>query len=187
MTNAARYAEGATVRVRIEPTDDRVKPEQADSERLFTVTVTDDGGTVVEPGLGTGRGLARLAAAVTAAGGTFRAGPVAQGRREGWRVRASLPAAPVLPLRGWALWRGTAALDYALVALAIALSLGASLMTAKAPFGGLLPALVTVLLSGLHAVPLAWRSRAPGRALTAVLSALLLWWACDRAAGPGRR
>ncbi|WP_415924250.1 hybrid sensor histidine kinase/response regulator transcription factor [Streptomyces sp. AK08-02] len=178
LTNAARYAEGATVRVRIEPTDDEDKPEQGGGERLFTVTVTDDGGTAVEPGLGTGRGLAGLAAVVTARGGRFHAGPHGEGA--GWRVRASLPAATVPPLRRWPLWRGTVALDYALVALAIALSLGASLMTAEAPFGGLLPALVTVVLSGLHAVPLAWRSRAPGRALAAVLSALLLWWACDR-------
>ncbi|WP_405816423.1 histidine kinase [Streptomyces sp. NBC_01390] len=180
LTNAARYAEGATVRVRIEPTDDEDKSEQGGGERLFTVTVTDDGGTAVEPGLGTGRGLAGLAATVTATGGTFRAGPHGEGA--GWRVRAALPAAPALPLRRWPLWRGTVALDYALVALAIALSLGASLLSADvpAPFGGLLPALVTVVLSGLHAVPLAWRSRAPGRALAAVLSALLLWWACDR-------
>ncbi|MFK0110108.1 histidine kinase [Streptomyces sp. NPDC091217] len=179
LTNAARYAEGATVRVRIEPADDRAEPVRAGGDHLFVVTVTDDGGTAVEPGLGTGRGLAGLAATVTATGGTFRAGPHGEGA--GWRVRAALPAATVLPLRRWPLWRGTAALDYALVALAIALSLGASLMTAEAPFGGLLPALVTVGLSGLHAVPLAWRSRAPGRALAAVLSALLLWWACDRA------
>ncbi|MFE3032523.1 histidine kinase [Streptomyces canus] len=188
LTNAARYAEGATVRVRIEPTDDPDEPVRAGGGQLFVVTVTDDGGTAVEPGLGTGRGLAGLAATVTATGGSFRAGPVGQGRREGWRVRASLPAATVLPLRPgpqrpWPLWRGTAALDYALVALAIALSLGASLLSddVPAPFGGLLPALVTVGLSGLHAVPLAWRSRAPGRALAAVLSALLLWWACGRA------
>ncbi|MFJ9706039.1 histidine kinase [Streptomyces sp. NPDC101234] len=181
LTNAARYAAGATVRVRIEPTDDRDEPVRAGGDHLFVVTVTDDGGTAAEPGLGTGRGLAGLAATVTATGGTFRAGPHDAGA--GWSVRASLPAATVLPLRRWPLWRGTAALDYALVALAIALSLGASLLSADvpAPFGTVLPALVTVVLSGLHAVPLAWRSRAPGRALAAVLSALLLWWACDRA------
>ncbi|MER6412185.1 sensor histidine kinase [Streptomyces humidus] len=170
LTNAARYADGATVRVRIEPTDDRDKAVRAGGDRLFVVTVTDDGGTAVEPGLGTGRGLAGLAATVTATGGTFRAGPVGpvgQGGREGWSVRASLPAATVLPLRRRPAWRGTTALDYALVALAIALSLGASLLSADvpAPFGGLLPALVTVVVSGLHAVPLAWRSpTAPPRA-----------------------
>ncbi|MET9088072.1 histidine kinase [Streptomyces sp. NPDC004237] len=182
LTNAARYAAGATVRVRIVPADDRdEQPVRAGGDHLFVVTVTDDGGTAVEPGLGTGRGLAGLAATVTATGGTFRAGP--HGEEAGWSVRAALPAATVLPLRRWPLWRGTAGLDYALVALAIALSLGASLLSADvpAPFGGLLPALVTVVLSGLHAVPLAWRSRVPGRALVAVLSALLLWWACDRA------
>ncbi|MFM9442168.1 histidine kinase [Streptomyces acidiscabies] len=174
LTNAARYAEGAGVRVRIEPADGR-----DDGDRMFVVTVTDDGGTAAEPDLGTGRGLAGLAATVTAAGGTFRAGP--DEGRAGWSVRAALPSATAPALRRWPRWRGTAALDYALVALAIALSLGASLITAEAPFGGVLSALVTVALSGLHAVPLAWRSRAPGRALVAVLSALLLWWACDRA------
>ncbi|GAV37510.1 sensory histidine kinase UhpB [Streptomyces acidiscabies] len=174
LTNAARYAAGAAVRVRIEPADG---PD--DGERMFVVTVTDDGGTAAEPNLGTGLGLAGLAATVTAAGGTFRAGP--DEGRAGWSVRAVLPSATAVAPRRWPLWRGTAALDYALVALAIALSLGASLITTEAPFGGVLSALVTVVLSGLHAVPLAWRSRAPGRALVAVLSALLLWWACDRA------
>ncbi|MET8981175.1 histidine kinase [Streptomyces sp. NPDC004539] len=182
LTNAARYAEGAAVRVRIEPTDHQDGSVRVDGDHLFVVTVTDDGGGAVEPGLGSGRGLAGLAAVVTAAGGTFHAGPVGHGRRKGWSVRASLPAATVPSRRRWLLWRGTAGLDYALVALATALSLGASLLSTDvpAPFAGLLPALVTVVLSGLHAVPLAWRSRAPGRALAAVLSALLLWWACDR-------
>ncbi|MFJ8605546.1 sensor histidine kinase [Streptomyces shenzhenensis] len=90
------------------------------------------------------------------------------------RVRTS-PAGP--------LWRGPTALDWALVVLAVALSLGAGLLSDDVPdsFRGVLSGLPFVLLSALHAVPLGWRSRAPGTGLTAVLSALVLWWGCDQA------
>ncbi|MEU1300152.1 sensor histidine kinase [Streptomyces shenzhenensis] len=90
------------------------------------------------------------------------------------RVRTS-PAGP--------LWRGPTALDWALVVLAVALSLGAGLLSDDVPdsFRGVLSGLPFVLLSALHAVPLGWRSRAPGAGLTAVLSALVLWWGCDQA------
>lgn len=190
LTNAARYAGGAVVRVRVEGAFDRAKPpgggRAAHGDPLLTVTITDDGGTAAEPGLGTGHGLAGLAATVSAAGGTLSAGPVGQDSRggAGWTVRAQLPSATTPHIHRWPLWRGMFALDYALVVLAIALSLGASLLSADAPdsFGGVLPAVPTVVLSGLHAVPLGWRSRAPGRALAAVLLALVLWQACDRAA-----
>ncbi|MGW3496638.1 histidine kinase [Streptomyces sp. NPDC001020] len=189
LTNAARYAGGAVVRVRVEGAFDRDEPaggsRAAHGDPLLIVTITDDGGTAVEPGLGTGRGLAGLAATVTAAGGTLSAGPVGQDSQggAGWSVRAQLPAAAAPHIRRWPRWRGMIALDYALVVLAIALSLGASLLSADVPdsFGGVLPAVPTVVLSGLHAVPLGWRSRAPGRALVAVLLALVLWQACDRA------
>ncbi|MGI5440325.1 histidine kinase [Streptomyces shenzhenensis] len=91
------------------------------------------------------------------------------------RMRTS-PAGP--------LWRGPTALDWALVVLAVALSLGAGLLSDDVPdssFSGMLSGLPFVLLSALHAVPLGWRSRAPGAGLTAVLSALVLWWGCDQA------
>ncbi|MGW3952467.1 histidine kinase [Streptomyces sp. NPDC004752] len=195
LTNAARYAGGAVVRVRVEgaveseaAVDRDESPEgnrAADGDRLLVVTITDDGGTAVEPGLGTGHGLAGLAATVTAAGGTLSAGPTGQDSQggAGWTVRAQLPAAAAPHIRRWPRWRGMVAFDYALVVLAIALSLGASLLSADVPdsFGGVLPAVPTVVLSGLHAVPLGRRSRAPGRALAAVLLALVLWLACDRA------
>ncbi|MFF2850633.1 histidine kinase [Streptomyces sp. NPDC058001] len=195
LTNAARYAGGALVRVRVEGAFDHEAPgvgRVATGDPLLVVTITDDGGRAVEPGLGTGHGLTGLAATVTAAGGTFTAGPVGQdgqpvgqdGRgKAGWTVRAQLPAGAAPHIRRWRLWRGVIAFDYALVVLAIALSLGVSLLSADVSdsFGGVLPAASVVVLSGLHAVPLSRRSRAPGRALARVLLALVLWWACDRA------
>ncbi|MBK3567250.1 histidine kinase [Streptomyces sp. MBT62] len=94
----------------------------------------------------------------------------------GARTRGPVP-------RRQPLWRGPTALDWALVVLAVALSIGASLLSDDVPdsFRGVLAGLPFVLLSGLHAVPLGWRSRAPGAGLAAVLSALVLWWGCDRA------
>ncbi|MGW1652167.1 sensor histidine kinase [Streptomyces atratus] len=69
LTNAARYAHGAAVRVRVERADkgggtegaNRSNgPDRSEGGPGLTVTVTDDGGTVAEPGLGTGHGLAGL-------------------------------------------------------------------------------------------------------------------------------
>ncbi|MFG2557866.1 histidine kinase [Streptomyces sp. NPDC048496] len=182
LTNAARYAHGAAVRVRVARAgkgDGTEGAGRSDSGPGLTVTVTDDGGTVAEPGLGTGHGLAGLRAVVGAAGGTLSAGPGGSG----WTVRAQLPSAASPAVRRWSRWRGPTALDWALAVLAIALSLGASLLSADVPdsFRGFLPAVPTVLLSGLHALPLGWRSRAPGRGLAAVLLALVLWLACDLA------
>lgn len=196
LTNTARYARGAAVRVTL-----------GSRPGLLTVTVTDDGGTAAEPDLGTGRGLTGLRGTVGAAGGTLCYGPTPGG----WTVHAELPlpeeppAGPVpgrrrsvsvanplsragrfglaFSARRRPLWRGPTALDWALVVLAVALSLGAGLLSDDVPdsFRSALSGLPVVLLSALHAVPLGWRSRAPGAGLTAVLSALVLWWACDQA------
>ncbi|WP_189544486.1 histidine kinase [Streptomyces gelaticus] len=188
LTNAARYAHGAAVRVHVERGGksggvEQIAmsggPDRTGGGPGLTVTITDDGGTVAVPGLGTGHGIAGLRAAVRTAGGTLSAGP----EGSGWTVRAQLPPAASPAVRRRPGWRGPIALDWALVVLAIALSLGASLLSADVPdsFRGFLPAVPTVLLSGLHAVPLGWRSRAPGRGLAAVLLALVLWLACDLA------
>ncbi|MFF0226869.1 histidine kinase [Streptomyces sp. NPDC004629] len=330
LTNTARYARGAAVRVAL-----------GSRPGLLTVTVTDDGGTTAEPGLGTGRGLTGLRGTVGAVGGTLSygpasggwtvhaelplpeeplSGPVPGGRRGvglasggvaarggrgrgwwsrvwvvpgrplpvsrrpapgpfavpgagpsvpgagpavlgggpfvpgggraacgpekdgapvaggaralggmaslrrtpgarpagtrssadtcftgrfGWRSRArvsraggfirfwsrSRPVEPVSPRRrvgvspAGPLWRGPTALDWSLVVLAVALSLGAGLLSDDVPgsLHGALSALPFAVLSVLHAVPLGWRSRAPGAGLAVVLSALVLWWGCDRA------
>jgi signal transduction histidine kinase len=245
LTNTARYARGATVRVAL-----------GSGPGLLTVTVTDDGGTNAEPGLGAGRGLTGLRGTVGAVGGTLFYGPASGG----WTVHAELPlleerlpgpvrcgrrgvglalavsgAAPsrrapgthpagtrssadacftgCCGRRAWSrtsgaggfsrscpaelvslrrqvgvspagpLWRGPTALDWSLVVLAVALSLGAGLLSDDVPgsLRGVLSGLPFVVLSVLHAVPLGWRSRAPGAGLAVVLSTLVLWWGCDRA------
>lgn len=171
LTNVARYACGAVARVRI-----GMGPGPG-----LVVTVADDGGAVAEPGLGTGQGLSGLRATVGAVGGALSYGP----EGTGWAVRAELPLpiSPPLAPRRWPRWRGPSALDWALVLLAIALSLGMSLLSTDIPdsFGDLRSAVSVVALSGLHAVPLGWRSRAPGRSLAVVLLALVLWLDCDMA------
>lgn len=82
LTNAARHAPGASVTVAATEEDDGT-----------TVTVTNgpavhrSSDTTTE---GSGSGLLGLRAAVTATGGTFRAGP----HQDGFRVRAHIPAHP---------------------------------------------------------------------------------------------
>lgn len=79
VVNAARHAPGATVIARVEHRGDRL-----------LLDVTDDGPGAATPGfLGTGTGLASLAAQVRECGGQFDHGPVATG---GFGVRARLPA-----------------------------------------------------------------------------------------------
>ncbi|QMU70063.1 ATP-binding protein [Streptacidiphilus sp. P02-A3a] len=188
LTNAARYAAGAAVRIGLDGGTD-----------ALTVTVQDSGGRAAVPGLGGGHGLDGLRATVAAVGGTLTAtrsatattgtgpGTATTGTGTGWTVRAELPlAAPLAaPRRGRRLprWRGPSSLDWCLVVLAVALSLGADLCSDAIPsgYGGLLPATLVVLLSGLHALPLGWRLRAPALSLAAVLASLLLWLGCDLA------
>ncbi|MFF7854243.1 histidine kinase [Streptomyces sp. NPDC007904] len=86
LTNAARHAPGAPVVVAM----------TGDDARGATVTVTNgrptrDG----SPAAGGGSGLPALRAAVTAVGGTFEAGPHA----DGYRVRARVPARASAPAR----------------------------------------------------------------------------------------
>ncbi|MGV9772191.1 histidine kinase [Streptosporangium sp. NPDC003464] len=80
-------------------------------------------------------------------------------------------------------WRGTAALDWALVVLAVALPAGAGLLHAEAPEPFATPAsgaLLSVLLV-LHALPLRWRRELPWPSLAAAQSVLSAWLWCDAA------
>ncbi|RCG32162.1 hypothetical protein DQ384_06550 [Sphaerisporangium album] len=177
LTNAMRYTSGAS-RVRVEG-----------ARGALVVTVTDRGGPAAAPGLGTGSGLAGVRTAVSGLGGSFTAGPA----KHGWEVRAHLPydASPRLPgsPARRERWRGAAALDAALVALAIALSLGAGLLPGDDPdaFASPLPGLLLASLFALRALPLWWRRDAPHRALTVTLATLLAWTGLDLAGWPGPR
>lgn len=85
LTNAAKHAPGARVRVRLGREGD-----------ALGVAVEDGGdGRAASPGLGgSGLGLAGLAEAAAALGGWLAAGPVPTG---GWAVRAELPLAVAAP------------------------------------------------------------------------------------------
>ncbi|WP_031167001.1 histidine kinase [Streptosporangium roseum] len=130
----------------------------------------------------------------------------------GWMVQACLPLTPDAPavltpgrprpfprLRygearphrhgRTAGWRGTAALDWALVVLAVALPGGTGLLSTEVPAPFAAPAsgglLLTLLV--LHALPLRWRRRMPRLSLAAAQGVLLVWLGCDAAGwtGPG--
>ncbi|MFI7694628.1 sensor histidine kinase [Nonomuraea sp. NPDC049655] len=153
LTNAARYAGGARVDVAVLGGPGRL-----------TVEVRDTGGAREHDDLGTGHGLSGLATTVAACGGTLTAGPDAGG----WTVRAAFPAPAGPPpfRRTW--WRGRRAWDAALAGLAVALTMGASLL----PGGTPAPREFLVLgpLFVLHALPLWWRVRRPAWSLAAMLS-----------------
>ncbi|KAA9379950.1 hypothetical protein F5972_10025 [Microbispora cellulosiformans] len=182
LTNAARYAAGATVRARVD----------ADGDVLL-VEVRDSGGTAAGDGLGAGTGLDALRRSVAEAGGRFDAGP----HEGGWLVRMSLPgAAGEPPVRAraagrrthtvaprvWLRLRGPASADAALVVLAFALPLGACLIPAGGPdvFRG--SAVADALLAGVlaaHAAPLVWRRSAPCAAAMAACAVVLAWLLCE--------
>ncbi|MEV8598148.1 histidine kinase [Streptomyces sp. NPDC052012] len=86
LTNAARHAPGAPVVVAV----------TGDDEQGATVTITNGRPTrTSSPPAGGGSGLAGLRAAVTAAGGSFEAGP----HEDGYRVRAHIPSRPPASVR----------------------------------------------------------------------------------------
>ncbi|TCO54181.1 sensor histidine kinase [Actinocrispum wychmicini] len=191
LTNATRYASGARIQVRIDGNHDEVTVAVVDgggcrAEVDGGSTVVDGGGCPVELGggsgggsgssvglrLGSGWGLAGLRAAVAAVGGTFTAGP----EGSGWAVRACLPVSGPSPPRD----RGVP-LDGVAPALAVATSIGFSLMSDEAPdsFASIVPAASLLLVLGLHAVSLVSRRRAPGRSLALALVAFLLWLGFD--------
>ncbi|MFI6540988.1 sensor histidine kinase [Nonomuraea sp. NPDC050547] len=162
LTNTARHAHGGRARVVIE-----------ERRHGLLVTVTDEGGSALGGPEG-GQGLRGLATVVAARGGSLTAGP----RGRGWRVRAVLPLSGEearTPIRSW---RGARAADHALVLLAVALSLGSMLLPGRLPRVTGEQVIVLAPLLVLHALPLAWRRRAPGPALAMALAVhplLLLW------------
>lgn len=79
LTNAAKHAPGSPVLVRIASGGDRLELS------------VESGGP---PGDGHGHGLETMRERAEAVGGSFAAGPADLGGGIGWRVRASLPAAP---------------------------------------------------------------------------------------------
>ena len=79
LTNALRYAAGAAVRVLVHGDRDALLVEVSNRPTRTEAALA---------GIGTGHGLQGLRERVAACGGTFEAGPMADG---GWRLAARLP------------------------------------------------------------------------------------------------
>ncbi|WP_051820081.1 histidine kinase [Streptomyces sp. NRRL S-920] len=165
LTNALRYAPGATVRVRI---------RACERDGAVELVVEDDGAAEApldadtsgaRQRLGSGRGTAGMRERAAALDGTLAAGPRKDG--PGWAVRARLPRTTAT-LRHRAArhrtLRGLDPADGATVLSVAALPLFAVLADSPGE---------TALACGpalAHALPLLWRRRAPWAVLAAVLA-----------------
>ncbi|MEU2895125.1 histidine kinase [Streptomyces sp. NPDC001273] len=174
LTNAARYAPGATVRVLCRYGDDR-------TDVVVTSGAPLPGTPAHGAGLGGGRGQGFLRSRAREAGGTLTTGPTAEG---GWEVRAELPGRGAAPVersgpRGYRAAQVTAAVLLVLQPMLPALVIRAeSIPTGSQVSAGVLFA----LLAAAQAVTLLWLRRAP-RTTHGVLFALAALWPVAMAAG----
>ncbi|MGW9397771.1 histidine kinase [Streptomyces sp. NPDC055642] len=174
LTNAARYAPGATVRVVCRYGDDR-------TDVVVTSGAPLPGTPAHGAGLGGGRGQGFLRSRAREAGGTLTTGPTAEG---GWEVRAELPGRGAAPVersgpRGYRAAQVTAAVLLVLQPMLPALVIRAeSIPTGSQVSAGVLFA----LLAAAQAVTLLWLRRAP-RTTHGVLFALAALWPVAMAAG----
>ncbi|MFJ2761312.1 sensor histidine kinase [Streptomyces prasinus] len=162
LTNALRYAPGASIGIRAERSEDALDltidngkpPKGTGSHRL---------------GIGSGRGVEGMHRRATALGGQLSAGPRPDG---GWRVHAVLPDArsPRQPATGNRrnYTREQRIADVAVFGSITLTLLGYALNTAVEHGHGVALSLSLALLLTVHALPLLWRRRAPWLALAAV-------------------
>jgi len=174
VTNAMRYAAGVPV----------VASVVASAAEVRVTVVNAAACGSADGTLGSGRGLAGLAARARELSGTFEAGP---GPAGGWQVLASLPCVPCraapLPLEH-PLVTSERILDGALTALALLPP--ALVLVAAIDHGEVTDVRVGVLLALLallHGAPVWWRRVAPWPALAAVLGAALAHATIVAAAG----
>ncbi|MCX2928041.1 sensor histidine kinase [Streptomyces sp. NEAU-W12] len=169
LTNALRYAPGASVGVRAERAGDVL--------RLTVDNGKPPGGTGGDKlGLGSGRGVAGMRQRAAAVGGQLSAGPRPGG---GWRVEALLPDAPPArrPVGGRRrdFTREQRIADGAVFGSAAVLSWSVALMNARNAGHGVQVCLLLALVLTVHALPLLWRRRAPWLVLAAVGATALVW------------
>ncbi|MFC8100233.1 histidine kinase [Streptomyces sp. NPDC057363] len=169
LTNALRYAPGASVSVRAE--------RAGDTLRLTVDNGRPPGGTGGDRlGLGSGRGVAGMRRRAAALGGQVSAEPRPDG---GWRVRALLPDTPLArrPVMGRRrdFTRERRIADGAVFGSAAVASWGFALTNARNAGHGVQVCLLLALVLAVHALPLLWRRRAPWLVLGAVAATALVW------------
>ncbi|MEU8705606.1 histidine kinase [Streptomyces sp. NPDC048565] len=169
LTNALRYAPGASVGVRAKR-----------SGEMLLLTVDNSrppGGTGDDKlGIGSGRGVDGMVRRAAAIGGHVSAGPRSDG---GWRVDAVLPDArstwkPVTGRRR-NFTREQRIADAAVCGSVVVASAGYALERAADAGYGASVCLLLALLLTVHALPLLWRRRAPWSALALVGATALVW------------
>ncbi|MFB9507143.1 sensor histidine kinase [Streptomyces aurantiacus] len=169
LTNALRYAPGASVAVRAKragevlhlTVDNSRPPGGIGGDRL---------------GIGSGRGVDGMSRRATAIGGQLSAGPRPAG---GWHVHAVLPDARSVrkPAGGRRrnFTREQRIADAAVCGAAVVASLSYALEKASDAGYGIPLRLLLALLLAVHALPLLWRRRAPWSALAVIGATALLW------------
>ncbi|MFI9585846.1 sensor histidine kinase [Streptomyces sp. NPDC052236] len=169
LTNALRYAPGASVSVRAE--------RAGDALRLTVDNGKPPGGTGGDKlGIGSGRGVAGMRRRAAAIGGQLSAGPRPDG---GWRVHALLPDAPPAqrPVMGRRrdFTREQRIADGAVFGSAAVASWSLALTNARNAGHGVQVCLLLTLVLTVHALPLLWRRRAPWLVLAAIGATALVW------------
>ncbi|MYQ36922.1 Signal transduction histidine kinase [Streptomyces sp. LamerLS-316] len=168
LTNALRYAPGASVAVRAE--------RSGEALHLTVDNSRPPGGIGGDRlAIGSGRGVDGMVRRATAVGGHVSAGPRPDG---GWRVEAVLPDArpawkPVTGRRR-DFTREQRIADGAVCGSVVVASSGYALAVADDGYGASVH-LVLALLLTVHALPLLWRRRAPWPALALVGATALVW------------
>ncbi|WP_329522147.1 ATP-binding protein [Spirillospora sp. NBC_01491] len=162
LTNALRYAPGASVAVEVRHLPDAV-------EVAVVNEAPSEGGSV--PALGTGRGIAGMRGRAKALGGTLAAGPDESG---GWSVRAVLPTSPTSPAALAGTRRGPGwpeVLDAAVVVFCAILPPLLAFLPPDPVLGGWSAggSVLVVIALVARAVPLWWRRRAPYLTLGALI------------------
>ncbi|MFB4313162.1 sensor histidine kinase [Actinomadura sp. 21ATH] len=170
LTNAMRYAQGASVTVAI-----RYEP----GALYVTVHNTAPPEEIPAPSLGGGRGIAGMRERAESLGGTLAAGP----DEGGWTVHARLPTSATAGRgRGW-----PEVLDGAAIGVCVALPAALAFAPPDAVLagwsaGGTALAMLAVLG---RALPLWWRRRAPYTALAALTVIDSAWAVLAGRAGSG--
>ncbi|MFJ2257299.1 sensor histidine kinase [Streptomyces sp. NPDC087844] len=169
LTNALRYAPGASVAIRAERAGEALRLT-VDNGRL-------PGGIGGDKlGIGSGRGVDGMSRRAAAIGGQLSAGPRPDG---GWRVHAVLPDARSVRQsatgRRRDFTREQRSVDGAVFGSVTVASSGYALEKAVDAGQGVSVWLLLMLLTTVHALPLLWRRRAPWLVLAAIGANVLVW------------